>query len=627
MNSDSQTLQKILDEKNKQKLLALDNPKVNKIVEEFVYRCKPAKATVITDAREDIDYIRKLAVKKGEERSINMQGHTVHFDGYFDQARDKEHTCILLNPGEKMTKTINTVDRKKGLKEIMGFMEGSMKGKELLISFFCLGPNNSPFSILALQLTDSSYVTHSETILYRSGYEQFKNMKEKDNFFYFIHSSGELDGRGNSKNIDKRRIYVDLEEERVLTLNNQYAGNSVGLKKLALRLAISKAYKEGWLAEHMFVMGVRPKIQNRVTYFVGAFPSACGKTSTAMIPGQTIIGDDIAYIKVMKNGIPYAANVEQGIFGIIQDVNSIDDPVIYRALTTPREVIFSNVLIKNGKPFWLGMGKNLPESGENYIGKWKKGIKGPDGKEVPPANRNARYTIRISELDNADTKADTPEGVPIHGVIYGGRDSDTSPPAKESLSWAHGVLIGATLESETTTATIGKAGVRKHNPMANLDFIVVPFGPYIKSHIEFEKKIKTVPKIFSTNYFLKENGKFLNKNVDKKVWLLWMEKRVHQECGAIKTPVGLIPKYEDLKELFKKIFQREYAKGEYEKQFSIRCAKFLEKIDRVEPIFREESDVPEVFFEQIEEQKKRLKASIQHFGKDVISPFDFETSS
>jgi phosphoenolpyruvate carboxykinase (GTP) len=621
------TGERILDEKNREKLLALNNSKVNKIVDEFITHCKPAKVTVITDAKEDIAYVRKGAVKKGEEKPLKMKGHTIHFDGYFDQARDKDRTCVLLEPGEKITKAINTVERKDGLKEILGIMDGCMKGKELLISFFCLGPKDSPFSLLALQLTDSYYVTHSEMILYRSGYEQFKKMREKDSFFYFVHSAGELDGRGNSKDIDMRRIYVDLKEERVLTVNNQYAGNSVGLKKLALRLAIHKAHKEDWLAEHMFIMGVRPEGKDRVTYFTGAFPSACGKTSTAMVPGQSIVGDDIAYIRVKEDRVPYAANVEQGIFGIIQDVNPKDDPVIYQALTTPREVIFSNVLDNGGKPFWLGMGQELPKDGENYSGEWKEGAKGPDGKEVLTAHKNARYTVRINELDNADKSADSPEGVPVKGIIYGGRDSDTSPPVVESLNWFHGVFMGATLESETTAATLGKAGVRKHNPMANLDFVVVPFSKYIKKHIEFEKKMENPPKIFSTNYFLKADGAFLNEKLDKKIWLLWMEGRVHGEYGAIETPIGSIPKYEDLKGLFRRTFGREYRKEDYEKQFALRFTNFLEKIDRVEPVFKEEADVPKLFFEEMDRQRQRLEKAIKDLGKGAISPFALKPSN
>ncbi len=611
---------KILNKESREKIAALNNPKVNRVIEEFIVRCKPARATVITGSKEDVEYIRRGAIDKGEERPLNMKDHTVHFDGYFDQARDKERTCVLLEPGEKITKAINTTERESGLREVLGIMDGCMSGKELLISFFCLGPNNSPFSLLALQLTDSYYVTHSETILYRNGYEQFKTMDNKDGFFYFIHSAGELDARGNSKNVAKRRIYIDLKEERVLTVNNQYAGNSVGLKKLALRLAIHKAHKEDWLAEHMFIMGVRPDGKERITYFTGAFPSACGKTSTAMVPGQTIIGDDIAYIQTMEDGTPHAANVEQGIFGIIQDVNPKDDPVIYQALTTPREIIFSNILVNNGDPYWLSMGKELPKEGENYIGKWREGAKGPDGKEAGAAHKNARYTIRISELDNADKRADSPEGVPVEGIIYGGRDSNTSPPVVESHDWLHGVFIGATLESETTAATLGKSGVRKHNPMANLDFVVVPFGSYIRKHIEFEKQMKKPPKIFRTNYFLKDNHGFLNEKLDKKVWLLWMEGRVHGEYDAIDTPIGLIPKYEDLKKLFAGALGREYSKEDYEKQFIIRCKNFIERIDRVEGVFREEAGVPEAFLELLDRQRTNLNATIQRFKKDSLSP-------
>jgi phosphoenolpyruvate carboxykinase (GTP) len=200
----------------------------------------------------------------------------------------------------------------------------------------------------------------------------------------------------------------------------------VGLKKLALRLAIYKANKEDWLTEHMFIMGVKPEGKKRVTYFTGAFPSACGKTSTAMVPGQQIVGDDIAYIRHSDDGKAYAVNIEQGIFGIIEDVNPIDDPVIYEALTTPRELIFSNVLVKDDKPYWMGMGQILPDEGRNFSGEWKKDKKDDKGNEILPSHKNARYTIRLSELKNVDPKLYDPDGVPISGIIYGGRDSGTA---------------------------------------------------------------------------------------------------------------------------------------------------------------------------------------------------------
>jgi len=615
--------QSTLSQDDLKKLEYLNNPKVLKIVEEFTDLLKPSKVTVITDSQEDIDYVRELALRSGEERKLAMEGHTIHYDSYYDQARDKGNTSVLVTPDLKMSKVINTKPKEEGVKEILEIMDGAMAGKEALVRFFSLGPLGSKFSICALQITDSSYVGHSEDILYRSGYEEFKKLNGSEDFFYLVHSAGELDKRGNTINIDKRRIYMDLKEDRVLTVNNQYAGNSLGLKKLALRLAIYKANNEDWLTEHMFIMGIKPEGKNRISYFTGAFPSACGKTSTAMVPGQTIVGDDIAYIREWDDGTCHAVNIEQGIFGIITDVNPKDDPFIYEVLTTPRELIFSNILINDGKPYWLNMGKELPDDGMNHYGEnWKLGDKDKDGKAIEHAHKNARYTVRINELSNADPNLHNPDGVPISGVIYGGRDSDTSVPVFQSLSWEHGVYIGATIESETTAATIGQVGVRKFSPMANLDFLVVQLGKYIKNHINFGKKLKNQPLVFATNYFIKENDEFLSEKVDKKVWLIWMEGRVHGEYDAIETAIGYIPKYEDIQPLFKQIFNRDYTKELYEKQFSIRVQKFLEKIERMEKIYAGEDDIPQAFINILKVQKERLLAYKEKYNKDTVSPFE-----
>jgi|TARA_B100001964_G_C14249320_1_gene609065 phosphoenolpyruvate carboxykinase (GTP) len=614
----------LIDEENLKKLKEINNKYVEEIVEKYVKLCKPKKVTVLTGSEEDIAYAKRLALENKEEVQLEIEGHTIHFDGYYDQGRDLINTRVMLPKGKTLSRSIKTIDRDEGLKEIMELLDGIMEGKEMLICFFCLGPTNSKFSIPALQLTDSAYVAHSEAILYRQGYNEFKQLNGSNKFFHFIHSAGTLDDRKNPINVDKRRVYMDLEEERVFTINNQYAGNSVGLKKLALRLAISKASREDWLCEHMFIMGVHPEGKNRVTYFTGAFPTACGKTSTAMVPDQTIIGDDIAYIRPGEDGTARAVNVEQGIFGIIADINQKDDPLIYKALTTPREVIFSNVLVKDNVPYWLGMGKETPKDGFNFSGEWEQGKKDENGKEIPPAHKNARYTIMINELDNADKDADNPEGVPVSGFIYGGRDSDTSVPVLQSLSWPHGVFIGAAIESETVTGTSDKAGVRKHNPMSNIEFLTVPLGTYIKNHLKFGEDIDNEPKIFATNYFLKEDGNFLNEKTDKKVWLLWMEGRVHDEYEAIETPRGFIPRYEDLKKLFSKVFGKDYSKEEYEKQFSIRILKLLERLDRIESIYKEEENIPEMFHKHLEQQRERLKKAQEKFGKDVISPFELE---
>ena len=609
-----------MDKIDLQKLEELNNQYVIKVVEEAIQLCKPAKVTMITDSKEDIAYVRELALINGEETKLKMEGHTIHFDGYYDQGRDKANTKYLLSKDVDWGIKVNSIEKEKGLKEMYSYLDGSMAGKEMLVRFFSLGPTNSVFSLKALQITDSAYVAHSEDLLFRQGYEEFKKLNGSPDFFFFLHSAGRLEN-GVSVDIDKRRIYIDLEENRVYSVNNQYAGNSLGLKKLALRLVIKKANEEGWLAEHMFIMGVHGP-GSRITYFTGAYPSACGKTSTAMIPGQTIVGDDIAYFKKI-DGVIRAVNMESGIFGIINSVNSENDPVIYQALTTPGEVIFSNVLINNGVPYWGGMKKDIPDEGINFSGEWFKGKKDKQGKEIPCSYRNARYTLRLNELSNIDSKANDPGGVPVKAIFYGGRDSDTTIPIVESLTWAHGVFLGATVESETTAATLGARGVRKYNPMANLDFISVPLGIYIENHLKFTKDLKLIPKIYATNYFLKdETGKYLNGKMDKRAWLLWAEGRVYGEYEAIETPVGLIPKYEDLRTLFIRELDKDYTKTEYIQQFFLRVVKYLEKMERMSKIF-ENIEIPAAFSKELKAQTERLKLAKTKYGEDIISPFKF----
>ena len=583
------------------KLERLNNTRVNAIIEKYAALCEPAKITVIDDSEEDAALLRSRALEGGEEHLLAMKGHTYHFDGIQDQARDKAHTKLLLSKPINFGFETATLDRQTGLDEIEKLLKGIMKGKEMFVRFCCLGPVNSPFSILALQLTDSAYVAHSEDLLYRRGYEAFRTAKNPDDFFVFIHSAGELEN-GVTKNVDQRRVYVDLEANRVFSINNQYAGNSVGLKKLAFRLAIAKAHKEGWLAEHMFLMGVHGK-NNRITYFSGAYPSACGKTSTAMIPGQSIVGDDIIYAREF-DGELRAVNVERGIFGIIENVNAIHDPEIFNVLTHEGECIFSNVLISDdGVPYWTGSEVDPPKAGgKHYTGHWT-----PDMKDVPVSHKNARYTISLESLANRDPVLHDPKGVRLDAMVYGGRDSDTSVPVLEAKSWAHGVLLGACVESETTAATIGQEGVRKHNPYANLDFMTLPLSKYVADHLELEKRLKTTPKVFVTNYFLKDaNGKFLNHKLDKKVWMLWAEARVHGEVDAIETPVGFIPKYEDLVPLFQSALNKSYSREDYDAQFTVRIEAYRAKWQRMANIFAK-YDMPDKFEDELKAQIERLK--------------------
>ncbi|MFH1853797.1 MAG: phosphoenolpyruvate carboxykinase (GTP) [Candidatus Omnitrophota bacterium] len=601
---------------NYRKLEKLSNEKLMAFVLKYAGLFNPRSIFVRTDSKEDADYIRKKTLENKEEKALTTKGHTVHFDGYFDQGRDKGSTRYLLRPDEVLGSDIMSVDREKGIEEIHELFEGAMKHKEMYVCFYCLGPTDSEFSIPAVQITDSSYVAHSEDILYRSGYQYFLGLRNAGDFFRFVHSAGELDG-AVGKNFDKRRVYIDLQDEIVFSVNTQYAGNTVGLKKLAMRLAIKRASEEGWLTEHMFIMGVHGPHKKRITYFTGSFPSACGKTATAMLEGEKIIGDDIAYLRNIRGRIR-AVNVERGIFGIIQDVSEQSDPAIFEALTTPGEVIFSNVLVdKHNDARWLGDGRPAPEKGRNFVGKWSPGAKGPDGNEVLYAHKNARYTIRLEDLKNCDESLKNPEGVDVEGVIYGGRDSDTSVPVAQSFDWAHGILAqAAMIESETTAATLGEEGVRKFNLMANLDFLSIPIGRYIQNNLDIVKGVENPPFIFHVNYFLRgKDGKYLNGVKDKHVWIKWMELRVNGETGALKTPIGYIPKYEDLKLLFKEVLGKDYSREDYKEQFKIRIPECLAKIERIKKIYHAKVfDTPHILMKTLDDQRERLDECSVKYG-------------
>jgi phosphoenolpyruvate carboxykinase (GTP) len=514
------------------------------------------------------------------------------------------------------------MDRQSALKEISGILENIMSGKELFIRFFCLGPTESEFSIPAIQLTDSAYVAHCEDLLYRQGYQEFIRQGSRANFMKFVHSQGELDERKTSKNLSERRVYIDQEDEIVFSTNTQYGGNTIGLKKLAMRLAINRGSREGWLTEHMLVMGIHGP-DNRVTYFTGAFPSLCGKTSTAMMKGETIVGDDIAYLRNIEGEVR-AVNVEKGIFGIIMGINSKDDPIQWKALHSPNEIIFSNILITpDNEPYWLGKDGAVPEKGYNYSGKWWIGMKDESGKEIPASHPNARFTLSLATLQNLDPAANDPRGVKVGGIVYGGRDADTSVPVEQAFGWNHGIVTkGAALESETTAATLGTAGVRAFNPMSNLDFLSISVGKYIQINLDFGKNLDNPPDIFSVNYFLlDENGQFLNEKNDKKVWYKWMELRVNKDVRALRAPGGYIPKYEDLEPLFNKILDSPYSKDEYERQFTIRIQENLKKIQRISSIYLKIKDTPVTVFEELSAQQGRFEKAREQFG-DYIKPFD-----
>jgi len=623
MNPYIESLRPKLSRLDYEKLCAISIPKVHEFIAKSADLCNAEHVFICSDSEEDKKYIRQQAIATKEENPLTSQGHTIHFDGYYDQGRDRKATKYLVPKRIFLSKALNQIDRQEGLAEVKSLLRDSMTGRTLIARFLSLGPTDSVFTILGLQCTDSWYVAHSEDLLYRPGYKVFTKSDPNTDFLRVVHSAGKLTENMVSVEHTKKAIYIDHMDNTIYSVNTQYAGNSIGFKKLAFRLAIRKANTEGWLAEHMMLMGVHGP-GGRKTYFAGAFPSACGKTSTAMLPGETILGDDIAYIREIDS-VAKAVNVEAGIFGIIKDVNPIDDVSIFKVLHNPGEIIFSNVLVKDNKPYWLGMGSELPKEGINFSGKWYEGKKDEKGNEIPAAHKNARYAVNLKALKNCDPEIDNPLGVEVKGILYGGRDTKAYVPVQQSFDWEHGIIAyGAALETETTFATIGKEGVPEINMMSIQDFISIPLGKNVRNNLDFGKKVENPPVVFGVNYFLKDKeGNYLNDPKDKHVWVKWMELRVHNEVDAIKTPTGYIPKYEDLRKLFKQVRDKDYSKKEYIKQFSIRVQENMSKIKRVRQFYKKNvTYTPEAVFWVLNQQYERLLDAKEKYG-DYISPEQF----
>jgi phosphoenolpyruvate carboxykinase (GTP) len=619
-------LERKLGKESLEKISAIDNPTLHQFIAEAAELCNPDKIFICSDSPDEIAHIRHMAIASGEENAnLAIPGHTFHFDGPYDQGRDRAATKFLVPEGDSLSKALVQTDRDEGLAEIKGLLKDTMKGRTMIVRFLTLGPPNSVFTIPCLECTDSWYVAHSVDLLYRAGYDAFRQVSPKTEVFKTLHSAGKLDENVSIEH-EKKRIYIDYSTNTVYSVNTQYAGNSVGFKKLALRLAIRKAHREGWLAEHFMIMGVHGP-NGRKTYFAGALPSACGKTSTAMLPGETILADDISYIRNI-DGVCRAVNVEAGIFGIIKDVNPEDDPLIWEVLHKPGEIIFSNVLIKDAKPWWLGVGCELPKEGVNYTGDWWEGKTDENGEKILPAHKNARYTVALELLPNCDPELHNPLGVELGGIIYGGRDYRGYVPVQQGFDWEHGIIAyGAALETETTFALIEKEGKHEINMMSILDFVSIPWEQYLKNYLEFGKRLKRTPLVFGVNYFLRdlETEDFLNDRRDKHVWAKWVELRVHDEAEAIRSPTGWLPKYEDLQKLFKKVLEKDYSKEDYERQFTIRVPELLAKIDRVKQFYRDKvKDPPEALFEELENQEQRLKEAREKHG-DYIAPEKFST--
>jgi phosphoenolpyruvate carboxykinase (GTP) len=589
----------------------------------------PDKVFVVTSSAADVEACRRFSEDGGEECPLAMKDHTLHFDLPEDQGRMVDQTFYIVNEGEETSSLAKKMLRAEALAYIRQTMGGIMKGRTLYVGFFSRGPVGAQGAVPGLMISSSAYVLHSANILYRGVFERFDaEVKRAGVFFTNVHSQG----TNRSEDIPKARIFMDRSWFTTFSMYCTYAGNTLLLKKGNHRFAVDLCTyfrRESELSEHMFITGLR-NARGRLTFFAGAAPSGCGKTTTAMV-GTDYVGDDLAQIWIAKDGTLRAVNPECGIFGIVEDLNKEGDPYLYKCLREQgTEVIWSNVLVdEKSVPHWSGSGEQPPAKGKNFQGDWWPGKTDKNGKPVPISNANARITLSNKAIGNWNAKvAEDPAGVPVKVITYSGRDSDTMPPVWVAKNPDHGVAIGASILSAATATEVGAKGVNRQ-PWANSPFIPCPLGDYMEAQFLFfnSKKFSKEgrPVIAGLNYFLLdcERGgdakKLLGEKKDVRAWLTWLERYAHGEVKAIETPIGFIPLYEDLREIFETVVSKPYPAALYEKQFSFYVDNILGRIQLQEDAYRKDKGIPARIFEVYAEQRAGLEALKAKHGP-VVPP-------
>ena len=618
-----------MDAANQAKLKQIKNPEILKKMANAVVMCEPDAVFIATGSEADRQFIRELSLEKGEESKLAMEGHTIHYDLKEEQGRIIDRTFYIHNEGEEVNSLAKKMDRAEAREDIRGKMAGIMKGKVMMVGFYMRGPVGAPAANPAVEISSSTYVMHSAEILYRNVFAAIDPEVEKLGHFYTnIHS----EGLNRAEDLPNARVFMDRSHLTTYSFNCTYAGNTLLMKKGNHRFSVDRSVyekREEQLAEHMFITGIEGP-GGRVTWMIGAAPSGCGKTTSAMA-GDFFVGDDLAQLWIAADGSVRSINPEAGIFGIVEDVNWEGDPMLMECLRKPgTEVIWSNVLIdENNVPQWVGNNEDPPPTkGVNFQGPWEKGMVDKNGKEIPMSHPNSRCTLKNAALANYSDMNENPAGVETRIVTYSGRDSDTMPPVWVARDSDRGVVIGACIVSAATATEVGATGVRRQ-PWANAPFIPGSLGDYMDAQFQFfgSRKIDSDkrPILAGLNYFLTQEArggsskKLLGEKRDVKAWMAWLERRAHGEVDALDTPIGYLPKYEDLKSLFKSRIDKAYPEDLYVKQFSLYIDNIVARVDLQIEAYGKEKNIPSKLFDILKEQRQGLTALKKKFGP-IVTP-------
>ena len=519
----------------------ITNQAVLQWVQEMAGLCKPDRLYWCDGSEEEKQELIQEAIRVGDLEPLNQEklpGCYLHRSNPNDVARTEELTFICTRNREDAGPTNNWMDPKAAYQKLGAIFDGSMKSRTMFVVPFIMGQPGSPFSKVGIELTDSVYVALNMRIMTRMGKVAWDQLGGSDYFTRGLHGKADL-------NPSRRFICHFPEDNTIWSVGSGYGGNALlGKKCLALRIASFLGRREGWLAEHMLILGVEnPK--GEVTYITAAFPSQCGKTNLAMlIPPASLkgyktwtVGDDIAWLRIGPDGRLWAVNPEAGFFGVAPGTNSKSNP---NALATiQKNTLFTNVLRKSdGTVWWEGLDGDPPSEGMDWKGKHWTPASGEKG-----AHPNSRFTAPASQCPSISPYWEDPKGVPISAIIFGGRRAKVAPLVYQSFNWQHGVFVGATMASETTAAATGKVGIVRRDPMAMLPFCGYHIGDYFAHWLSMGKRITTPPKIFHVNWFRTgENGKFLWPGFGENLRVLnWIIDRCQGKGEGVETPIGYLP--------------------------------------------------------------------------------------
>ncbi|MCB9357254.1 MAG: phosphoenolpyruvate carboxykinase (GTP) [Calditrichaeota bacterium] len=522
------------------------NTAVTTWVDECIKLCKPDKVHWCDGSDAERDMLTKMLLDRGEFQRLNEKNWPNCFlyrSDPTDVARTEKVTYICSEKESDCGPTNNYLSPADAEAQIRPRYDGCMKGRTMYVLPYVMGPLGSPYSKVGFQLTDSVYVVLNMFIMARVGKKALDQLGNSTDFVKGMHSIGELKP-------ETRAICHFPERNEIWSFGSGYGGNALlGKKCHALRIASAQARREGWLAEHMLILGLENP-QGKIYYIAAAFPSACGKTNLAMvIPPNALkgwkawtVGDDIAWMRFGKDGRLYAINPEAGFFGVAPGTSAKTN--LNALKTASANSLFTNVGVDDdGNVWWEGLGPAPAK-----LTDWKGNPWTPDSPEKA-AHPNSRFTTPASQCPSISPKWEDPEGVPISAILFGGRRAKLVPLVVESTSWDNGVLIGASMGSEATAAaTDTKAGTIRHDPMAMLPFCGYHMGDYFQHWIDMGKKVPNPPKIYGVNWFRQdENGKFLWPGFGDNVRVLqWIIDRVEGKAGAVETPLGNMPRPDDL---------------------------------------------------------------------------------